>query len=472
MRYRYCITIITIIITTINHYDYYVYALQALKIRQQQQYDNPFHNEGVRQEKKSSSHLYLLKRNHVYQSQQQQQQHNQNDNYRYHDSYIYSTYNTQIMLTDDMEDEERIIARKLDDQFDSSNNAVMNNNNMISMSQQSSSLTSLLLLSNPYRTILFSISMIISGAVLGPFLDSYHSAFGVLTYDQPMTAQLWSLSSDIPALITTRWVPTLFGLAGFIIGWLYIILDHLIISRNSISNITESTTTTTSTKTKTTTKTINDYNDNTIINNRHKPSLFIILLGISLFTFQYWLSGIFYYMNIDRSIIFIIMSIISYIGYMKFDSTLSGLITSIATAIGGPFIELLLLSYYKATTSVISSDSYNNIITTSWLFDPQYGYHYNDLGETGYFPLWILPVYFLGGPAVGNLARGIWNTLSSNDNNNDNDMIINSKPSSSTLSSSTSSSTCSVCNNTRQTPCPNWYVILCSSIVVNKNECF
>jgi len=39
-------------------------------------------------------------------------------------------------------------------------------------------------------------------------------------------------------------------------------------------------------------------------------------------------------------------------------------------------------------------------------------YHYNDLGETGFFPLWIVPVYYFGGPTVGNLARGIWNAIS------------------------------------------------------------
>jgi len=42
------------------------------------------------------------------------------------------------------------------------------------------------------------------------------------------------------------------------------------------------------------------------------------------------------------------------------------------------------------------------------------GYHYTDSGEFGFFPLWIAPVYFLGGPAVGNLGRGFWKMLSSN----------------------------------------------------------
>jgi hypothetical protein len=76
------------------------------------------------------------------------------------------------------------------------------------------------------------------------------------------------------------------------------------------------------------------------------------------------------------------------------------------------------------------------------------GYHYTDLGETGFFPLWIAPVYFLGGPAVGNLASGFWSSLGKKDESEDvaslkeEDTKIN-KPG------------CKVCNDTRCVPCPN-----------------
>ena len=86
------------------------------------------------------------------------------------------------------------------------------------------------------------------------------------------------------------------------------------------------------------------------------------------------------------------MSLCSYIGYTKLDNTKSGFITSIATAIGGPLIEIGLISILDGNIN---------------------GYHYTDAGETGFFPLWIVPVYFLGGPANGNLARGSWDALSS-----------------------------------------------------------
>lgn len=224
------------------------------------------------------------------------------------------------------------------------------------------------------RSVLFSISSIMAGATLGPFLDTYHSNFGVLQYNSPFSLQLWSANQNIPALVTTWWVPYLFGLAGFIIGWLYILLDSLFISPSSpISSPKPSPTM------------------------GYSPP--IILIGVSFFTFQYWLSGILYSYNIDRTIIFAIMSVCSYIGFTKLDNTKSGLITSIATAVGGPLIEVGLISLLAGNIN---------------------GYHYTDAGETGFFPLWVVPVYFLGGPANGNLARGTWDALGSSAENEDN----------------------------------------------------
>ena len=59
---------------------------------------------------------------------------------------------------------------------------------------------------NPKRSILFSLLMGLCGALLGPFLDAYHSAFGVLKYDDPITAVLWG-SEQFPGLTTAWWVP-------------------------------------------------------------------------------------------------------------------------------------------------------------------------------------------------------------------------------------------------------------------------
>lgn len=257
---------------------------------------------------------------------------------------------------------------------------------------------------DPKRSFLFSILMSTCGAILGPFLDSYHSAFGVLQYNEPIQYILWG-TSQYPALTTAWWVPALFGVAGFLIGWLYILLDATILlgKENGDSNNKALTTT---------------------------PSPAKILLGISFFTLQYWLSGYLVQAGVDRMVILNLMSIFASIGFWVLDGTLSGLITSAATGVGGPMIEVVLI--WCTNQGILAG-----------------GYHYTDLGETGFFPLWILPVYFLGGPANGNLARGFWNWLSA------------TKESSVAHSASTTSTTrnqqdpCLVCNDTRCTPCPN-----------------
>jgi hypothetical protein len=156
-------------------------------------------------------------------------------------------------------------------------------------------------------------------------------------------------------LITAWWVPLLFGVAGWLIGWLYIALDAI---------LTKTTTTTTFPDPKT-------------------PSPPQILIGISLFTLQYWLSGVLVATQVlDRTGILNAMSVYAAVAFWALDGSLAGWITSVATALGGPLIEVGLLSLSKAQLM-------------------PGGYHYNDLGETGFFPLWIVPVYFLGGPAVG-----------------------------------------------------------------------
>jgi hypothetical protein len=221
---------------------------------------------------------------------------------------------------------------------------------------------------------------------LGPFLDTYHSTFGVLHYEHPITAALWS-SAD-PALITAWWVPELFGVAGFLIGWLYIGLDAGLSSSSK------------------------------------RPSVPKILVGISFFTFQYWFSGVLVAIGMDRVTILNIMSAMAAIGFVALDGSLAGLVTSTATAVGGPLIEIGLLSLTRA--GMLGEN----------------GYAYTDLGETGFFPLWICPVYFLGGPANGNLARGLWNAISERLG-----IPAEALPNKGV--------DCKVCQNTRTVPCPN-----------------
>lgn len=244
---------------------------------------------------------------------------------------------------------------------------------------------------HPIRSISFSLLMIVCGAALGPFLDSYHSAFGVLKYDEPIRLTLWG-SETYPALTTTWWVPELFGLAGFLIGWLYILLDALLLDSSA--------------------------------DRQRRPSPFKILIGVSFFTLQYWLSGILVQLDLlDRSGLLNLMSVLAAVGFIVLDGTFSGLIVSLATCLGGPLIEAGLIT---ATT--------NGMLKS--------GYHYTDLGETGFFPLWIIPVYFFGGPANGNLARGFWNALSV-------------KEEGTSTKKTAEKESCSICRGTRRALCPN-----------------
>ena len=249
--------------------------------------------------------------------------------------------------------------------------------------------------SSPPRSVAFSTVMALSGATLGPFLDSYHSVFGVLKYDDPIHMTLWGDTSN-PALVTSWWVPPLFGLAGFLIGWLYVGLDAALRTAPGGDNKGGDPTDPTPPK---------------------------VLIGIALFTFQYWLSGALYANGIDRASILAIMSTLCGVGFFVLDATAAGLITSAATAIGGPLIEVGLISALRSG----------------------HGYHYSDPGETGFFPLWIAPVYFLGGPAVGNLARAIWNALgrSADAGGGVKDDDTATRPG------------CQACDDTRATPCPN-----------------
>ena len=253
--------------------------------------------------------------------------------------------------------------------------------------------------SNPTLSIYFSALMTVCGASLGPFLDSYHSLFGVLTYDTPLIFPLIGTIGDngqaLLTCVTTYWVPPLFGLAGFLIGWLYILLDAMALGPDA---------------------TLQKAGD------KLYPSVSKVLIGISYFTFQYWLSGILFAHAVDRTSILVLMSALAAAGFVALDGTLSGIIVSAATAIGGPLIEIGLISN---------------------LLEP-FGYHYNDSGETGFFPLWIIPVYFLGGPANGNLARSFWNVLGNEQSNKfiSDETIQTNVP-------------CAMCSGTRLVPCPN-----------------
>lgn len=192
--------------------------------------------------------------------------------------------------------------------------------------------------------------MAASGAALGPFLDNYHSKFQVLRYAHPLL--------DTPWLTTDWWVPPLFGLAGVIIGSLYVLGDALELQIREGSAMPE-------------------------------PSAPKVLFTIALFTGQYWLSGLLsggagYHLGCGPEVQ-VPLLLLALFGYVGLDGTVSGLAASTATALSGPVIELGITAF--GLYSYLDADLFV---------------------ADGAISSWIPQVYFLGGPAVGNLARALW----------------------------------------------------------------
>ena len=107
-----------------------------------------------------------------------------------------------------------------------------------------------------------------------------------------------------------------------------------------------------------------------------------MLYGISAFSGQYYVSGALDYSLIDPLQINIILSTAAILGFQYFDGSFAGLYLAIATAIAGPVAEIFLIN-------IIHLYSYT---------------HADVLGICS----WIPSIYFLGGSAVGNLARKIY----------------------------------------------------------------
>ncbi|CAM9809282.1 unnamed protein product [Ectocarpus sp. 8 AP-2014] len=189
--------------------------------------------------------------------------------------------------------------------------------------------------------------MAAAGAVLGPNLDNYHSAFGVLAYKHPI-----ELNVAGHLIVTTDWwVPPLFAVAGAGIGALYILLDAALETPQA----------------------------------EREPLWRDVLLSISLFSFQYYLSGLLTAVGCPNWVLVGSLAVIAERVFYVFDATRAGLWVSLATATLGPLIEIFLVN---------ATDLYM----------------YNGADFFG-VDSWIPIVYFCGGPAVGNLARTIYAKL-------------------------------------------------------------
>ena len=187
----------------------------------------------------------------------------------------------------------------------------------------------------------------IISAPLGVALDNQHGLFGVLTYN----AWSYTISSpfDASALLvkSAYWVPALFAIAGLAMSLIQLTADAYIAGsvRQSSSPKT--------------------------------------LYNISLFAFQYYLSGALDFLRYDTLTINLILSALAIGGFLFFDGTVPGLVLALATAVAGPAAELALIN------------------------GPPHAYFYTHADVLGICS-WVPAVYFLGGSAVGNLARSLY----------------------------------------------------------------
>lgn len=175
---------------------------------------------------------------------------------------------------------------------------------------------------------------------------SFIGLFGVLEYN-PIGIPIQFAMNGHLLLKTASWVPFLFGVAGFLMSYIILILDDVFKTKDNIKS----------------------------------PSWPKIFYGISLFSGQYYLSGLMDHELISGIVMNVVLAVVGLVGFLLFDSSLSGLILAIATAIGGPLIEIFLINIPHL-----------------------YQYTHQDFYG---ICSWIPWVYFLGAPAVGNLARKI-----------------------------------------------------------------
>lgn len=193
-----------------------------------------------------------------------------------------------------------------------------------------------------------------AGALLGPWLDGMHGAFGVLTYKGPLALDVhvgsWFTKEGI--LHTASWVPPLFGVAGVLIG-------GLIVAGDAVTGSAAA-----------------------------PPKGPAVALSVSYFTAQYWLSGLLYAVDAPLPVAHAILAASSLGAFALFDRTSVGLGVGALTALGGPGVEWLLV----------------NVVPSALHLDSPL-YHYNGQPLVGGLQSWIPWVYACGCPAVGGIAR-------------------------------------------------------------------
>jgi len=186
-------------------------------------------------------------------------------------------------------------------------------------------------------------------APLGTLLDNQHGLFGVLKYAE--VGRPFELFFQDELIVTSAtWVPALFAFAGVAMSSIQIVSDDILLTDTERQEI--------------------------------KPSWPKVFYGISLFSFQYYLSGVLDKSGVDGLVINAVLATLAVVGFAYFDRTLSGFVLALATAVAGPLAEVFLVNTLQLYTYT----------------------HADILGVCS----WIPSVYFLGGPAVGNLSRALY----------------------------------------------------------------
>lgn len=192
--------------------------------------------------------------------------------------------------------------------------------------------------------------MFILSAPLGMLLDNYHGLFGVLSYLDIGYPFSYALKGHV-ILKSALWVPILFGSAGLLMSFIGLHLDSYFETSKTTRN----------------------------------PSWPKTLYSISLFSGQYYLSGLLDYLQLPNAYIHAVLLAIAAVGFLVFDFSLGGFILAVMTALAGPLAEIVLINLFHL-----------------------YFYQHADIWG---ICSWIPWVYFLGAPAVLNLARSINNSM-------------------------------------------------------------
>ena len=137
--------------------------------------------------------------------------------------------------------------------------------------------------------------MAVSGAALGPCLDGYHSAFGVLRYTVPQQVYL----GGVFVCETDYWVPPMFALAAVILAVAYPVLDEAL----------------------------------GVADDRRQTSAPAVLQCIGYFTLQYYASGLLTAQGIGGTPLHSALAVTAALCWFAWDRTATGTIMAVATGV-------------------------------------------------------------------------------------------------------------------------------------------